>query len=282
MRSPISAGRLRPALLPAVALIASAVGFSQAGGEARSPDAANTSGNPVLVELFTSEGCSSCPPADILLAVLESLQPVPGARIITLSEHVDYWNYLGWKDPYSSAKFSRRQGEYSRALRQGQVLTPQMIVDGREVFVGSDGPRSQDAIARAAEAPKARLRVSRAKDGEGASEKVVPLVIEVDGLPTGVRAKRLDVMLAVREHNLQNSVRRGENAGKQLKHQSVVRHLGRVATIDPRGDRPASFEAAVKLNSDWNRDHLQAVIFLQERKTRRVVGAAVEDLAVRE
>ena len=98
-----------PRAVAGCGLIASAVGFSQAGGAARSPDAANTPRNPVLVELCTSEGCSSCPPADILLAVLESLQPVPGARIITLSEHVDDWNYLGWKDPYSSAKFSRRQ-----------------------------------------------------------------------------------------------------------------------------------------------------------------------------
>ena len=268
-------------LVLAIGITALAVGFGQAGGEARSPEAANTPRNPVLVELFTSEGCSSCPPADILLAVLERLQPVPGAQIITLSEHVDYWNYLGWKDPYSSAKFSHRQGQYSRVLRLGPILTPQMVVDGREVFVGSDGPRSQDAIARAAEAPKARMRASRAKEGEGASAKVVPLVIAVDALPADVGTKRLDVMLAVREHNLQNSVRRGENAGKQLKHQSVVRHLSRVGTIDPRKEQTTSIEVSVELDPAWNRKQLQAVVFLQERKTRRIVGAAVEDLAVR-
>ena len=224
---------------------------------------------------------SSCPPADILLAVLERLQPVPNAQIITLSEHVDYWNYLGWKDPYSSAKFSHRQEQYSRVLRQSPVLTPQMIVDGREVFVGSDGPRAQDAIARAAGAPKARIRASRAKDDEGASAKVVPLTITVDGLPDTTRG-RVDVMLAIREHNLRNSIRRGENAGKQLEHQSVVRHLSRVGTIDPRKEQDTSIEVSVELDPEWNRNHLQAVVFLQERKTRRVVGAAVEDLAVRE
>ena len=272
--------RHRLALFLATGMTAAAVGFGQSGSEAHSPDAGNTPPNPVLVELFTSEGCSSCPPADVLLAVLERLQPVPSAQIITLSEHVDYWNYLGWKDPYSSAQFSNRQGGYSRTLRQAPVLTPQMIVDGREVFVGSDGPRAQKAVARAAEASKASVRIARPREDDGAPAKTVPLTITVEGLPVAAHG-RVDVMLAVREHNLQNSVRRGENAGKQLKHQSVVRHLSRVGTIHPRKDQLTSIEASVELNSEWNRSHLQAVVFLQERKTRRVVGAAVGELADR-
>ncbi len=244
-----------------------------------SPDTPNTAPNPVLVELFTSEGCSSCPPADVLLATLERLQPVPNAQIITLSEHVDYWNYLGWKDPYSSVQFSNRQGGYSRTLRQAPVLTPQMVVDGREVFVGSDGPRSQQAVARAAEAPKANIRITRPREDAGSPDKTVPLTITVEGLPDTARG-RVDVMLAVRENNLRNSVRRGENAGKQLEHQSVVRHLSRVGTIQSREEQVTSIEASVELDPEWNREHLQAVIFLQDSKTRRVVGAAVEALAV--
>ena len=280
MKPRITAGKLRPVLFLAIAITAVAVGFGQPGSEAHSPDAGNAPPNPVLVELFTSEGCSSCPPADILLAVLERLQPVPNAQIITLSEHVDYWNYLGWKDPYSSAQFSNRQGGYSRTLRQAPVLTPQMIVDGREVFVGSDGPRAQKAVARAAEAPKANIRITRPREDAGSPDKTVPLTITVEGLPDATHG-RVDVMLAIREHNLRNSVRRGENAGKQLKHQSVVRHLSRVGTIHPQKEQVPSIEASVELNPEWDRNHLQAVVFLQERKTRRIMGAAVEDLAVR-
>src|SRR3954462_2451752 len=110
---------------------------------------------PVIVELFTSEGCSSCPPADLLLNHLQQAQPVPGVQVISLSEHVDYWNQLGWTDPFSSAGFSERQKQYANIFRGDGVFTPQMVVDGKSQLVGSDSQKALRAITEAAKAQKA-------------------------------------------------------------------------------------------------------------------------------
>src|SRR5215471_21555258 len=117
----------------------------------------------VLVELFTSEGCSSCPAADVLLERLERSQPVPGAQIVVLSEHVDYWNRIGWADPYSSSAFSARQEQYARRFRTQGPYTPQMIVDGRSEFVGSDTRLAESAIRSAIKQPRAGIRISEAE-----------------------------------------------------------------------------------------------------------------------
>src|SRR5712692_8707553 len=115
---------------------------------------------PVLLELFTSEGCSSCPPADRLLEILDEKQPVAGADLIVLSEHVDYWDRLGWKDPFSSSQYTARQQDYTNRYSFDGVYTPQLVVDGRYGFVGSDGREASSAIQKAIRDRKIPIAIS--------------------------------------------------------------------------------------------------------------------------
>ena len=121
------------------------------------PRQSGSAPQPVVVELFTSEGCSSCPPADALLKQLSEQQSVRGVQIVALEEHVDYWDHLGWKDPYSSSEFSQRQSEYAQVFGTDGVYTPQMIVDGQNEFVGSRSLAAKEAIRKAGNQPKAEI-----------------------------------------------------------------------------------------------------------------------------
>src|SRR5260370_27672595 len=133
--------------LSATALICTAVGN-------------NATSVPVLLELFTSEGCSSCPPADRLLEILDEKQPVAGADLIVLSEHVDYWDRLGWKDPFFSSQFTARQQDYTNRYNLDGLYTPQLVVDGRYGFVGSDGREASTPVQKAIRAPKNPIPIS--------------------------------------------------------------------------------------------------------------------------
>lgn len=225
---------------------------------------------PVVVELFTSEGCSSCPPADALLARLEREQPVEGAEVIALAQHVDYWNGLGWADPFSSRDSSARQGDYAAAFGKGGVYTPQMIVDGREDFPGGESGKAFETIARAAREPKAEVNLSRASGQENDAD-ALRLSVRVERLPSP--AGDADVLLALTEDDLASDVARGENAGSRLTHVGVVRTLTKVGSV---GAATPTFDAepTVALDKSWRRDKVRAVVFVQERASKRVVGAA--------
>jgi hypothetical protein len=233
------------------------------------PAAAPQSRAAVVVELFTSEGCSSCPPADAVLSDLVRTQPVPGAQVIALGQHVDYWNRLGWTDPYSSHAFSVRQNEYANFFHSSEVYTPQMIVDGRTQFVGSDRAAALQAIARAARAPKAHVEITKAAP---VGDKIA-LGVRVDALPPLSRGDRALVFLAVTEDDLHSDVRAGENAGRSLNHTGVVRQMRLLGTAQMEGTATAS--PTVSLAPDWNRTHLHAVVFVQEQNSRRMLGAAI-------
>lgn len=230
---------------------------------------------PVIVELFTSEGCSSCPPADALLARLNNDQPVSGASIIALEEHVDYWDHLGWRDPYSGEKFTERQNSYAGAFQNAGVYTPQMVVDGRLEFVGSHERKARQAIAESAKAPKREVLVKVAAEAAGASE--IPLEIHVEKISGLSREDRPEIFLAITESGLHSEVARGENAGRKLDHFGVVRSLERVgagrAEKDGNTETGFSVTTRAKLASTWKRENLHVVCFIQDKHSRHILGA---------
>lgn len=266
----------------AVLLAASAVAFAviraqrnkRTGAQASSVKSSESNSGaarvPVVVELFTSEGCSSCPPADALLARMDETQPVEGAEVIALAQHVDYWNYLGWSDPYSSHELSERQGAYSRAFGRDGVYTPQMVVDGRAEFNGGDRGKAFDEIARAAREPKAEVVLTHG-DAQAKSDAPVRLSLRVEKLPKLSDGDAAEVLLAITEGGLSSDVSRGENTGRKLAHVGVVRKLTKLGEFSAG---TFSADTDVTFDKNWRRENLRAVVFLQERASRRVVGAS--------
>ena len=217
---------------------------------------------PVLVELFTSEGCSSCPPADAVLKRLSEDQPVAGAQIIALEFHVDYWNGLGWPDRFSAPEFTARQRDYVRAMNLRGGYTPQRVVNGRGVFVGSDASAAREAIAGAARAPLPVIKIERlspAAPGKRLLLRVTPPSQDGEILHA-----------ALSETGLESAVGRGENAGRQLRHAAVVRTLAQQAV---RGGAPVEFTLSVPAGA--NPSHLAIVVWMQ-----KVSGGPVTALAI--
>src|SRR5712664_628218 len=225
----------------------------------------------VVVELFTSEGCSSCPPADALLARLAE-EPLAGnVQLIALEEHVDYWNDLGWADPFSSRDWTSRQNVYSGALGNGNPYTPQMVVDGTVEFVGSHGRKARQAILEAAGKTKIPVTLEQSGANNAATGNFSVKVGKLEG--TAKRAAA-EVWLAVTETGLHSAVTRGENAGEDLHHAAVVRFMRKIG--EAKGDGETSFagDANVPLQKEWKRENLRVVVFVQEKKSRRILGAA--------
>jgi len=230
---------------------------------------------PVVVELFTSEGCSSCPPADRLLAQLDQNQPVSGARIIALEQHVDYWDDLGWRDPFSSAQFSRRQEDYVGAFHINSAYTPQMVVDGSSEFVGNDVRAAVAAIAKSSRVPKASVTIEA--DPAPAGAPSIPLRVRLESQLGAGSAAKADVLLAVTEDGLSSNVTNGENSGSKLVHRAVVREMRSLGKVSGDGSFAAQFDE--RLSQSWKRENLHAVAFLQQRSSRQILGAAEISLA---
>jgi hypothetical protein len=226
---------------------------------------AQTARMPVLVELFTSEGCSSCPPADALLAKLDHSQPISGAEIIVLGEHVDYWDNQGWHDRFSSHQYTERQNQYCERLHVDSSYTPQMIVDGTDQFVGNDAAHAIRAIQHAAQTSKIKLTLSQpVVDGRKVSASV--------SIPASTTQVRGDLYAALVDPTDSTEVRGGENGGHRLQHVGVVRNLQRVGSLKDLASKPISFNLTAP--GDANLGDMRLIVFAQQGGPGAVLGAA--------
>jgi len=220
---------------------------------------------PVLVELFTSEGCSTCPPADALLRTLDSTQPVRGVQLIVMGEHVDYWDDLGWKDAYSSHAFTVRQQTYADRLRVASPYTPQMVVDGNFEFLGSDRERASQAFEKASVLPTVMVRISSLTIENGKLRAHV----ETDPLPS-----KAEVFVALALEHAQSQILHGENGGHRLEHVAIVRSLTKVGKA-ASGEK---FSKDVSLTLSAPGQPYRVIAFVQEPNQGKILGAAVERL----
>jgi hypothetical protein len=230
---------------------------------------------PVLIELFTSEGCSSCPPADTLVRKLDASQPIPGAQLIVLSEHVTYWDHDGWKDPNSSPALTDRQSEYERTLGRDTAFTPQIIVDGTEEIRNGNTPQQvEEVLKRAKTAPKVPIRIGEVIVNGGS-----PSVLRVH-IETGENFAKhnADVYVAVAFDRVESEVLRGENGGKHLVHVSVVQELRRIGKL-PKGQTFAQ-DVELKLKPGTDPKNLKLMAFVQESGPGKVLGAALRKPAI--
>jgi hypothetical protein len=234
----------------------------------------STETHPVLVELFTSEGCSSCPPADGLLQKLDTFQPVAGAQLIVLSEHVTYWDHDGWKDPNSSAALTDRQSSYEPVVGEKEVFTPQMIVDGTQELHLTDAHQTQDLLKKAAATPKLAVRISNVTIDPG-NPNILRAHIETD---ENLEKHGGDVFVAVALDHVESQVLKGENGGHRLVHVAVVQQLTKVGKLQ-KGKSFAQ-DVQLKLNPGTDPKNLRLIALVQESGPGKVLGAALKKPAI--
>ncbi|MEM9493152.1 MAG: DUF1223 domain-containing protein [Myxococcota bacterium] len=223
---------------------------------------------PLLVELFTSQGCHSCPPADRLLSKLGEDGVSDLKRpIIPLSFHVDYWNYLGWSDPFSSPRWTERQHRYAARVAAGRVYTPQLVIHGRTHAVGSRVRQVASALRAVAEisSEPAQLEVTAERSGR-VLQVAASASRQADQSAAGA-------WIAVFENGVQTAVPRGENAGRTLRNDYIVRALEPVFEL-ARGVEMGSGAVEIRLDKSWQADQVGVVAFLQEPETLHITGVS--------
>lgn len=215
-----------------------------------------TERTPIVVELFSSEGCSSCPPADAYLATLDAAQPLDGVDVIALEFHVDYWDDIGWKDPFSSREYSDRQYAYAHALPDHRVYTPELVVQGRFSIAPGEGARVQ--------------KLSRERSAKVSVRRQGSLVhVSAADIPPASKDER-EVWLAVTERGLRTHVTAGENRGRTLSHAPVVRRFVRLGTVNGAA---YDGETSIAMDASWDPSRTSFVALVQERTSRKILGA---------
>jgi hypothetical protein len=223
----------------------------------------------VLVELFTSEGCSSCPPADALLRQINGTRTSSGQLIVGISEHVTYWNSQGWSDPYSSAAYTDRQNTYGNRFGLDSVYTPQMVINGTEQIVGSDRPGLMRALQKEQDQPSPVLLHILVTTLNKHSLKINFSATSAE-LP-----RNAEVIAVIADDADQSSVLRGENSGKTLTHVAVARSISRVSLLQPATEQTVEIQLPASFHEPKGH-HL--ILFVQAPGNGRVLGTDTKAL----
>lgn len=245
-----------------------------AGSYGRPAAVPETARSPVLIELFTSEGCSSCPPVDALVRQLDASQPFSKVQLIVLSEHVDYWNHDGWKDPYSSSLFTQRQEDYVQAFRLDEPYTPQIVLNGTDVLRSYSSQGISAAVEKAAGTATLPVKIGSLSI-EDTNPPVVRVRIEADGNSAPHTA---DVYLAVALDHAESQVSAGENNGKRLAHVAILEYLKKIGKVD--NGKSFVQECQVKLKKGTDPNNLRVIAFVQEPGPGKVLGVVLRKAPV--
>jgi len=259
--------QFRPAAIVTMTMTMTLAWPALSTSQAPAPNSGSAPDKPVLVELFTSEGCSDCPPADDLLSRLDREQPIPGVRVVVLSEHVTYWNHAGWRDPFSLDQMDQRQNDYVARFHIESSYTPQAVVDGAEQLVGNSPRKVVDAIVHQASQPAKPLEITMAVLEKGSTRFSVQA--------PDSQGEHLYAALA--QDVTRSEVTRGENAGRTLHHVAVVRTLKQFKSNFADG-RELGLPAG-NLDTSSGAGALRLVVFLEDPHSGRIVSAAEKSLS---
>jgi hypothetical protein len=238
----------------------------------RCANAQNTA-TPILVELFTSEGCAGCPLADLWLQKLDTSQPIPGGQAIVLSEHVDYFDHYGWKDPYSRSLFTDRQSIYARTLGLSSPYTPQVIVNGGSELRLNDPRQVSKVLLQAVRAPEVSVSIG-AITVDGSSPAFLRAHIEADG---SSEKRNAEIYAVVALDHAESQVSHGENGGRHLTHVAVAQEFIKIGKVEKGKTFSHDFQAKLKPGMDPK--NLRLIVFVQEPNLGNVLGAAVQESA---